>query len=65
VEEAESKEDLLNLLTTLQDEIREQNSNFTIAYQSKSYAVATNYLIKMKYLISIENATKEKILRYE
>jgi hypothetical protein len=64
VEEAETKDDLLELLNELQDEIADTNNKFASAYQSKNYAAAKNYLIKMKYLMSIENITKEKIQRF-
>ncbi|CAG9809088.1 unnamed protein product [Chironomus riparius] len=64
VEEAETKDDLLVLLDELQDEIADVNNKFASAYQSKNYAAAKNYLIKMKYLMSIENITKEKIQRF-
>jgi HSCB C-terminal oligomerisation domain len=63
VEEASSKDDLLTLLTELQDDTAEASSNFASAYQSRSYAAAKNYLIKMKYLASIESTIKEKIQR--
>jgi hypothetical protein len=55
----------LSLLTELQDDTAETNSNFAAAYQSRNYAAAKNYLIKMKYLASIESTIKEKILRSE
>lgn len=61
MEEASSKDDLLNLLTELQDDTAETSSNFAAAYQSRNYEAAKNYLIKMKYLASIESTIKEKI----
>lgn len=64
VEEAKTKDDLLKLLTELQDEIADLNNKFTSAYQSKNYDAARNHLVKMKYFISIENTTKDKILQF-
>ncbi|KAG5673387.1 hypothetical protein PVAND_003442 [Polypedilum vanderplanki] len=63
VEEAETKDELLSILNELQDKIADLGNKFASSYQSKNYAAAKNYLIKMKYFLSIENITKEKILR--
>lgn len=63
VEDARSKDELLNLLTELQDEMIELSGNFAAAYQSRNYSAAKDYLVKMKYISSIENTTKEKILK--
>jgi hypothetical protein len=53
----------LSLLNELQDDVKILTGHFATAYQSKNYSAAKIYLVRMKYLASIEHATKEKIQR--
>jgi hypothetical protein len=63
VEDAKSKDELLDLLSIIRGEISDVSDDFASLFQTGNLEHARTKLIKMKYLVSIENAIKEKLLR--
>ncbi len=64
VEDAESKTDLIKLLENLRDEMIELSEEFGKNLANKNYESAKTNLVKMKYLTSIEQKIKEKLVKF-
>ncbi|CAO1342627.1 unnamed protein product [Diamesa serratosioi] len=62
VEDAESKDDLKTILKQTRDEILQLSVQFSEQLKTDNIEKAKDHLVKMKYLTSIENSIKEKIL---
>lgn len=62
VEDAETKDDLKNILKQTRDEILQLSDQFSDQIKSDNIEKAKDHLVKMKYLTSIEKSIKEKML---
>lgn len=62
VENASTKEDLSTILVNLRDESAQLSVDFSSLHESGNFEAARTFLIKMKYLASIEKSIKEKLL---
>jgi HSCB C-terminal oligomerisation domain len=63
VEDAKSKDELQDLLSIVREEMSKVSDDFASLFQSGNLEFARARLVKMKYLASIENSIKEKLLR--
>lgn len=62
VEDAETKDDLKNILKRTREEILQLSDEFSDQIMTNNIEKAKDHLVKMKYLTSIEKSIKEKML---
>lgn len=60
VDDAETKEDLLNLLASVQKDCQVCIGQLEASLSAKKFAEAKEHLIVLRYLLSLENSIKEK-----